>query len=359
MKEKVKETLKELIAIPSVSGKERRILEYIESRLKSAGLKLERQEVEGERYNLIYDSGSPYLISVHVDTVPPNGFRKAYKPEEKNGRIYGRGASDVKGAIASLIVAVEEYKKNFPERKLPVSLAFVVDEEQNSALGSQRLTEKLKNVKSILVLEPTYGILCTKQYGAVEFSLSIECKSAHGAEFEKVENPVKTFIKILENIEKELKRKVNVIMIRSGTKIYTVPKRCEALLEFKVFEGESVEELKGRLENAIKGVKTECKVKVNVEDEEEFHTFEKDTLNTFVVEALKEVEGEVKEGIMPSWTDASNYHKAGFSCIVFGYGSLIDSHTDRESISVEELEKFTKFFLKLFEKVEEKETHKV
>jgi len=346
-----KEILKELIAIPSVSGKEKEILEYIEKKLVKLGFNLKRQEIEKDRYNLVYDNGSEFLISVHVDTVPPMDFKKAFEAQEKDGKIYGRGASDVKGAIASLITAIEWFKTDFPEEDLPVSLAFVVDEEQNSALGSERLPQFLEGKKKCLVLEPTYGLLCTKQYGAIEFSIKITCKSAHGAEFEKVENPVKVFIKILEAIEENLRREVNVIMVKSGSKVYAVPKKCEALLEFKVFEGEKAEELIERLEDIVKSINTCCTVEIIIEDAEEFQIFNTDGLLPLLKKALERAGGEAKEGIMPSWTDASNYTKAGYHCVVFGYGSLLDSHTNRENISVEELEKFTKFFYELFKEL--------
>ncbi|AAC06782.1 M20 family metallopeptidase [Aquifex aeolicus] len=286
IREAVKETLKELIRIPSVSGKEKGVLEYVENRLKSLGIPLKRQEIEKDRYNLVYDNGSEYLISVHVDTVPPAGFRDAYRPKEVNGRIYGRGASDVKGAIASLITAVEWFKKDFPEKELPVSLAFVVDEEQNTALGSENLPKCLNGKRKCIVLEPTYGLVCTKQYGAYEFSVKIKCKSAHGSEFEKVENPVKVFIKLLNKLEEVLKREVNVIMVRSGTKVYTVPKTCEALLEFKVFEGERKEELEKKVQEVVSALNTECEITVKLEGFEEFQEFNTDGLLDVVKKAL-------------------------------------------------------------------------
>ncbi|RUM30901.1 MAG: M20 family peptidase, partial [Aquifex sp.] len=147
------------------------------------------------------------------------------------------------------------------------------------------------------------------------------------------------------------KREVNVIMVRSGTKVYTVPKTCEALLEFKVFEGERKEDLERKIMDAVNSLNTECKIDVKLEDFEEFQEFKTNGLLNTIKKALKRVEGEAREGVMPSWTDASNYHKAGYHCVVFGYGSLIDSHTDRESISVEELEKFTRFFYELFKEL--------
>ncbi len=54
---------------------------------------------------------------------------------------------------------------------------------------------------------------------------------------------------------------------------------------------------------------------------------------------------------MPSWTDASNYHRAGLGCVVFGYGSLEDCHTSRESIAVEDLQKMSLFLTALFERL--------
>ncbi|NPA33063.1 MAG: M20/M25/M40 family metallo-hydrolase [Aquificae bacterium] len=341
-----KETLKELISIPSPSGREKEVLLYIEERLKKLGIKPERQPVEGERFNLLYDNGSDFLISVHVDTVPPAGFRDAYKPTEKDGRIYGRGASDVKGAIASLLVALERFRRDFPNEDIPLSLAFVVDEETNSALGSLKLSQK-GGKRRCLVLEPTYGLLCTKQMGAVEFSVRVRCKSAHGSEFEKFENPAGVFYEFLKSLERELKRPVNVIMLKSGSKLYAVPRELKALLEFKVYEGESAEELIKKLKKVAQSVRSGCSVEVSVEDREDFLSFRSDSLLPVLERALKKIGEEPKRGVMPSWTDASNYHRAGWDCVVFGFGSLADSHTDRESISVSELEKFVNFFYEL------------
>ncbi|NPB08182.1 MAG: M20 family metallopeptidase [Aquificae bacterium] len=354
VRERVRKVLKDLIAIPSVSGKEERILRYIEEYLNRLGLKAIRQEVDGKRYNLLYEGSSDLLVSVHVDTVPPAGFRKAYRPEEREGRIYGRGASDVKGAIASLLVALEYFRESYPRRELPFSVAFVVDEEQNSALGSEKLAKTLKGKKRVLVLEPTYGKLCTAQYGALEFTLKVRCPSAHGSEFEKVKNPVKLFMEFVRELERRLKRQVNIMMVKGGSKIYRVPDSCEALLEVKVNPGESPDTLKEEIRKLCGELSGECSLEFVVEDEEAFHTFKKEGLYEMLAGILREVEGRAEEGVMPSWTDASNYHKEGYECVVFGYGSLIDSHTDRESISLEELEKFTLFFIKLLERLSEK-----
>lgn len=352
IRKRVKEILKELIAIRSVSGREESIQKFIEENLREKGIELQRQSVDGRRYNLFYRGKKPVLISCHVDTVPPIDMREAFKPKEIDGRIYGRGASDVKGPLASLITAVELFKERYPEEELPVSLAFVVDEENNSALGSEKMSELLEGERFCLVLEPTYGMLCTSQMGAMEFIVTVIGEGAHGAEFEKVENPVKVCMEIVRRLEEGLDRPVNVIMIRAGSKNYVVPKRCEMLLEIKLFRGESWKTLDGRIREILKEINTSCKIDYRLEDVEEYIDFGCDGFVEVLEEAYEEAIGERPErGTMPSWTDAANYHRAGLSCVIFGHGSLKDSHTDRESISEEDLERMTLFFLRLMEKL--------
>ena len=335
--------LADLISIPSPSGKERKIQEYIENFLKGLNLKVRRQEVERDRFNLFVDSGSDVLISCHVDTVPPLGMREPYKPKIKEGRIFGRGSADVKGALSSLLSALEEFKE-----KPPVSLAFVVDEETNSALGSERMIDLLKGINKVLVLEPTYGKFCTAQEGALEFSIKVYSKSVHGAEFLRVKNPALSMYKILERIEKVLKRKVNLLKIRAGTGFYAVPSVCEALCEIKVFEGEVWEDLWKRVTLEVQK-EQDVKVDLKLEDGEDYILFKRKGFADFLMKTYERATGkQAREGVMPSWTDASNYHKAGLECVVFGEGSLEDSHTDRESISFEELRRMRLFFLEIF-----------
>ena len=119
---KVKEELFNLISIPSHRDF-KPILEYLENRLSY--IDFERQSVEGKGYNLIHVSPEkPVLINTHVDTVPPITMKNPFTPVEKDEKIYGRGAADTKGLIASLIVALDMFKDAFPNRDIPASLAF-------------------------------------------------------------------------------------------------------------------------------------------------------------------------------------------------------------------------------------------
>ncbi|NPB07088.1 MAG: M20/M25/M40 family metallo-hydrolase [Aquificae bacterium] len=335
----VVELLKKLISIPSPSGKEQKVQLFIERFLKNLGFNPVRQPVEDGRFNLLLEGSSDFLVSVHVDTVPPAGFRDAYKPKERDGRIYGRGASDVKGGVAALLSAL----KRFRGAKPPFWAAFVVDEERDTALGSEKLLELITRVKRVLVLEPTYGKLCTSQMGTLEFTVTFECPSYHASEFERGKNPAYLLYEFVKRAERELNRPVNLLMLKSGSKLYRVPPKAEALLEVKLFPDEEPEKVARRLKSLLAG----CRAELRVEDAEAYAVFRTDGTLPLLERVQIKVEGKVVKGVMPSWTDGANYHKAGKECVVFGYGSLADSHTDRESISLDELRRYETFLTEL------------
>ncbi len=343
---RLKKELYNLISIPSHRDCDR-INSYIKNRLSF--ISFNNQPV-GKRnlYNVYSISPEkPVLINTHVDTVPPLNMKNPFSPIEKNGRIYGRGACDTKGLIASLIIALEDFKKNNPDKDIPISIAFTVDEEENTALGSERLVEILDGITSVIVLEPTYGRICTKQMGSYEFSLRIKLPSAHGSEFEKFKNPSKEAFKVINMIEKELKRPVNIIKFVSGWDHYAVPEKAHLLCEFKVFENELISDIEAKLSDVIG--RFGYSIELEVEDFEGFLTFKKGNAYDLLCRSYEKALGDKpKEGIMPSWTDASNFHKAGLECLVFGFCGLADCHTERENISVEELYSMYQVLYKFF-----------
>ena len=349
--EKANSILFELIRINSSSGREGTIIGWLEEFFRKIGLKVERQSVAEGRDNLLYSGGGDFLISCHVDTVPPSGMKGAFSPRLEDGKIYGRGASDVKGPLASLLTALEDHLVKKGSSDLPLSLAFVVDEESNSALGSERSSEFFSGkVSRCLVLEPTYGKFCTAQLGSLEFSIVVEGPGAHSAEFERVENPVRVVVGAIERLEKVLSRKVNVLMIKGGRGIYVVPDTCHALLEIKVYKKEDWTSLFRKITDELARIKTSLSIKVQLEDAENYIDLGSQDLARWLGRVYKQTTGHKPAfGSMPSWTDATNYYKRGIKTVIYGESNLQVSHTRGEYIEVKDLEKMVNFFSGLIE----------
>src|SRR5918912_2569986 len=124
---------RELIDIPSVTGDEGAVGQFLARYLEALGYKAELQEMEAGRANLIATAGDTkptVMLSTHMDTVPPH-----IASREDGEFIYGRGSCDAKGIIAAQIAAVERLRA---EGINEVGLIFTVDEEMGSK-GAQKV----------------------------------------------------------------------------------------------------------------------------------------------------------------------------------------------------------------------------
>src|SRR5262245_54103182 len=96
------ELTKRLMSIPSVTGTERAVAEFLASHLASLGYRVERQNVTDDRFNVFAFAGEGgVLFCTHIDTVPPPNL----PVREDDEFLYGRGACDTKGIIAAMLEA--------------------------------------------------------------------------------------------------------------------------------------------------------------------------------------------------------------------------------------------------------------
>src|SRR5215470_4797663 len=133
--------LRDLIAIDSVNPSlvpgakgESEIARAIAQLLQAGGLDVEVQEVTPGRMNVIgvldgKEKGRSLMLCGHMDTVGVMGYDKPFDPEEKDGRVYGRGSQDMKGGLTSMIAAALHLSRNGGLKAGRVLVAAVVDEE--------------------------------------------------------------------------------------------------------------------------------------------------------------------------------------------------------------------------------------
>lgn len=192
------EQLLSWLAIDSTSGREAAFLEELERFFVGQGFRCERQQVEGERWNLLVrtEVAPRFLYSTHVDTVPP------FLPVRADGeRIYGRGACDTKGGIVAMIAAglrlLRAGRRDF-------GFLFVVGEEVDH-IGAKKSVELAfaPALARIILCEPTLNRVVSAQKGMLKFRLVSEGVAGHSAFPERGESAVDHLLDALAALRAE------------------------------------------------------------------------------------------------------------------------------------------------------------
>jgi putative selenium metabolism hydrolase len=198
--------LKQLIAVPSLSGKEGQVIEVISNLMRDIGIPQIRVDNFG---NIIgtFGIGSPILaFDAHVDTVDTGDLTQwdtdPFQSIVKDGRIYGRGAADQKGGMAAMLLAAkvwQELKLNLPGT---VMLIGSVQEEDCDGLCWQYLIER-ENIKpnAVVLTEPTGMRLNRGQRGRMEIDIETTGMSCHGSEPERGVNAISLLSPVVTEID--------------------------------------------------------------------------------------------------------------------------------------------------------------
>ncbi len=214
--------LEKLISFKSITPKESGSIEYITNFLSQIGFKCDIQKFGSKEkevtnlYAILGDSSPNICFAGHVDVVPP-GDRSLWNSDPftmtiKDDYIYGRGAVDMKGAIACYLSSVAEFlKKHKP--KGSISFLITSDEEGEAINGTKAMLEYLnKNpqkyspkIDLCILGEPTSknqigDTIKIGRRGSTNFILKINGKQGHVAYPEKAINPIPTMISILKNL---------------------------------------------------------------------------------------------------------------------------------------------------------------
>lgn len=206
----VVELTKRLIEFPSVTPEQAGCLDFIEKMLKAEGFSVERMKfAEVDNLYAKRGSGKNFCFAGHIDVVPPGDVGKwtsdPFKPEIRNGILYGRGTSDMKAAIACMIAAAIDYKGQGA-----VSLLFTADEEGPGVNGTLKVLEVLdkrsEKIDACVVGEPTSvnktgDMAKIGRRGSMNCKITVNGKQGHAAYPHLADNPVKKLINILHKLQ--------------------------------------------------------------------------------------------------------------------------------------------------------------
>jgi len=360
------ELTQQLIRINSENppGNEKEIAKFIKDFLEDLKISTELIEFEKNRFDVVASigNGKGIMFNGHMDTVPIGG-NWSFDPFDGkivDGKIYGRGASDMKGGIASMMAAVKNLSKENFKRKL--LLAFVADEEV-ALKGSDYL---IKNRKEIFK-DIKYGIIgeCTNlririaQKGIVQIKIKFKGKAAHGSKPDLGDNAIykaADFIQELRKLIEQLKKRkapllgsgtINVGTISGGTKINVVPDFCNVEVDRRIIPGETPDYAIKQIRKILK----KLKLKADIELENNSRLPMQLNKKLELIRILKNI---AKTNLVgeSGYTEAELFYRdAGVPCVSFGPGISELAHTANEFILIKNLQKATNIYEKVIRKV--------
>jgi acetylornithine deacetylase len=203
--------LRELVAIDSVNptlaagaAGEREIAAAIAQEMRAFGLDVEMQEAAPGRPNVIgvFDGRRPgrtLMLCGHTDTVGVTGMDAPFSPVEKDGRLYGRGAQDMKGGVAAMIAAARAVAEQGGLDSGRIVIAAVVDEEHLS-IGAEALVTSWR-ADAAVVTEPTDLAVAVGHKGFSWVEIEVLGKAAHGSRPKDGEDAILRLGRVLTQLE--------------------------------------------------------------------------------------------------------------------------------------------------------------
>ncbi|XJZ27233.1 M20 family metallopeptidase [Bacillota bacterium Lsc_1132] len=254
--------LKSLILIDS-STKEgaNTVVDFCGHWLSERGLVI--QEIENNGYKMIVceiGSGEKTLIfNGHVDVV--SGKAELFIPKEKDGKLYGRGAADMKAGVAAMMAAMVELNKYDLQSK--IQLQIVSDEESGGENGSGYLAEQGYRGDFVICSEATQLGIGLQAKGILNLDIEVKGRSAHGSRpwegINAIEKAYQVYEKILklpflkENSEFYSSPSINLAKIQGGDVYNKVPDQCILSFDIRFLPTQNKEEILQQIESVTDG----------------------------------------------------------------------------------------------------------
>jgi succinyl-diaminopimelate desuccinylase len=270
-KKRLLKTIQKLISLDSQNppGDESRIARFVGAYLKALGLKIKTSTFSAKRVNVLATlekkkCAKSLLLTPHLDTVPAGKSWKMnpFGARIIGDRIYGLGATDCKGNLASALEAINSIVEDGLKLDYNLILAATADEESGSSLGLiPLLRRKILKADAAVVLDADAFEIVITQKGLIHLSVRIQGKKAHGAYPWLGVNAIDIAAKIIVDLKNKPKNypknkylhppSINVGTIKGGDKVNVVSDWCEFELDFRFLPGYSAKELLDDLRTTI------------------------------------------------------------------------------------------------------------
>ncbi|MBA3063030.1 MAG: M20 family metallopeptidase [Atribacteria sp.] len=357
-KKEINDLLQRLIQIKSVNppGNESEIAVFIKEVLLKNNITSELVPLEEGRSSVVAKivgkEERNITLCGHLDTVrvkEEDWTKPPFQGLIENGRMYGRGAADMKGGVTAILYAAVLLKRRGIIPKKTIQLALTADEEWGYR-GAKNLVDGgyFDRTDFLIISEPTNLQVSIGEKGEVWIKAKFFGKSAHGSTPELGRNTVipgsKFILEVSDKYEKTFKKKnlwgktsINIGQFHGGEQINIVPNYSEVQLDFRVIS----EEDKGRAIELVRKIGNDIAEKYEIQFLEEIFNYHPPiftSLDNLYIQKFMQVAGVKEATIVKYCTDGGTIipeKKVPF--IIFGPGDIAQAHQNDEYIELESL----------------------
>ena len=357
------ELLKTLVGIDSVNPSlvpggagEGEIAKAIAGELAGCGCTVELTDVAPGRPNVVgvlagRRPGRTLLLCGHIDTVGVTGMAAPFSPVLRDGRLYGRGAVDMKGGVAAMLGAARVLAESGGLEAGRLIVGAVADEEYTS-LGAEALVRSVR-ADAAVVTEPTDLAVAVGHKGFSWVEVTTRGRAAHGSRPLEGRDAILRMGRVLgrlEALDRALQAhpphpllgtaSLHASLIEGGRELSTYPDRCILSIERRTLPGEPIEvgprEVDAILEDLVRE-----DGELEVESRFLFGRLAYETpagheLPGLLESALSHAGRPARRGGVSFWTDAAVLGHAGIPTVIFGPGG-VGLHAIEEHVRVDEV----------------------
>ncbi len=348
-------TVSDLVRIPSVnpafaadSAGESAVADYVENLFRDLGLETVRLEATAGRPSVVGTlrggGGRSLMLNAHYDTVGVEGMERPFSGEVEDGRVWGRGSYDMKGALAACISVMRALVERAVSLPGDVHVAAVADEETES-LGTREVLAAFRPDQAVVV-EPTGLGICPAHKGFVWIDVTTRGRAAHGSRPDEGRDANLAMVLALSGFTSYADSlwartghpllgppSVHLGRLEGGEGASTYAAACRATVERRTLPGETPEEVLAELRTVVG---TAADVRVTLA-RDPFEGSSHSPLVRALQVASERVSGEAAPlvGTGP-WTDAALFAQAGIDTVVFG-PSGGGAHAPTEWVEIDSL----------------------
>lgn len=352
--------LKDMVNIDSTNGHEEQVANYLQKLLAEYGIESEKVQYDEDRASLVSEIGSSdeqvLAFSGHMDVVDAGDVSKwkfpPFEATEHEGKIYGRGATDMKSGLAAMVIAMIELQEEKQKLNGKIRLLATVGEEVGE-LGAEQLTQKgyADDLDGLIIGEPSGHRIVYAHKGSINYTVKSTGKNAHSSMPEYGVNAIDNLMLFYNEIEKYVAsinttNEIlgdfihNVTVISGGNQVNSIPEKAELQGNIRSIPEVDNETLKRRMVDIVNELNKKEHVQLELIFDYDKQPVFSDRNSRLVHVARDVAKGIIKEEIpllgISGTTDAAEFTKAKhkFPVIIFGPGNETP-HQINENVSID------------------------